>query len=89
MTYREAIEDTINRCHWSERKRRRYSCKKNTHSEKCIEEENIPHKKSDVSSNGNIIHILIPAGTEINLLNLIEILSPSGISLDVKLLFLK
>jgi hypothetical protein len=37
---------------------------------------------------GTLVRIYIPAGAEINLLNLIEVASPSGICLIVRLPFL-
>jgi len=77
MEYREALEA-------SRRSSRRYW----ERNEADVQDfgglrEACPQKK------GTIIRIFIPAGAEINLLNLLEVSSPGGICIIVRLPFLK
>lgn len=51
----------------------------------CPEEENHPKCEPCEQLPGTLLRIFIPPGAEINLLNLIEIDSPSGICLIVRL----
>lgn len=76
MNYRDALEAT----------RGRYSCRIRDDRDDDIEGiiRNVcPRKK------GTVLRIFIPAGAEINLLDLIEIASPGGICITVRLPFLK
>jgi hypothetical protein len=80
MTYREALDDIMRRSYW----------------------DNMMHDKSkrnfrkvisaDIRKNdtqGNLLHIFLPPGTAFELSNLLEIISPDGVSLDASLPFLK
>ncbi|MFW6016326.1 MAG: hypothetical protein ACOCRK_07790 [bacterium] len=57
-----------------------------------VSERGCVPKTNEVSCNdfkkGTILKINIPAGAEINLLNLIEVTSPSGICLIIRIPFL-
>jgi len=78
MDYREALEA-------SKRSGNRFRDREDAERENVLEvtRDVCPQKK------GTILRIFIPAGAEINLLNLLEISSPGGIYIIVRLPFLK
>ncbi|NLN65864.1 MAG: hypothetical protein GX144_10760 [Clostridiaceae bacterium] len=76
MNYRDALDATRNRPAAFDRERNKTAV--------LGESRNIcPQKK------GTLLRIFIPAGAEINLLNLIEVSSPGGICIIVRLPFLE
>lgn len=76
MDYREALEAS------------RRSCRRNREND--VRERPIaPERDACPQKKGTILRIFIPAGAEINLLNLLEISSPGGICIIVRLPFLK
>lgn len=109
ITYKQALEDIVNRCYIDEIKMKQYSVdsrlklydvKNRCHFDKIkmkrysVDSRLIKEKAPIIlpeerpNQPGNIIHISIPARAEINILNLIELTSPTGISLDVRIPFL-
>lgn len=81
MTYKQAHEDSIRRFYMA--------CTLRERRNKGIRAYQVhASPKTDNNLAGNVLHISIPAGTEIELLNLFELTSPSGISLDARLPFL-
>ena len=86
MEYREALEH-LSRCS-------DYSSNCNTSTAKAVADNKDTAKKSCTSSrhkcpnsHGTISRIFIPAGATFNYLNMVEAMSPSGISLIVRLPF--
>lgn len=79
MDYREALEAS------RRSGRREHSREESREKERDLDFgfESCPQKK------GTILRIFIPAGAEINILNLLEISSPGGICIIVRLPFLK
>lgn len=81
MDYRDALEASRRSCR---RKRDRDVLdERERDRDRDRDRDSCPQKK------GTILRIFIPAGAEINLLNLIEISSPGGICIIVRLPFLK
>lgn len=75
MNYRDALEASRGRsCRHDDRDREDVAG---------VRRNECPQKK------GTVLRIFIPAGAEINLLNLIEIASPGGICIIVRLPFLE
>jgi len=78
VDYREALEASKRSC---SRSRSRNENEREAGYE--VVHDPCPQKK------GTILRIFIPAGAEINLLNLLEISSPGGICIIIRLPFLK
>ncbi len=81
MTYKQAYEDSMRRFYMAYTLRERRNKRKKSY-------QGYTPSKTNNDLAGNILHISIPAGAEIELLNLFELASPSGVSLDARLPFL-
>ncbi|NLX77626.1 MAG: hypothetical protein GXZ01_09730 [Clostridiaceae bacterium] len=81
MDYREALEAT----------RRSGRCDRDRDRDRDRDEDRVLDVARNVcpQKKGTILRIFIPAGAEINLLNLLEISSPGGICIIIRLPFLK
>lgn len=77
MEYREALEAL------------RRSSKRNRERDELDVQDYVRVREACPQKKGTILRIFIPAGAEINLLNLLEISSPGGICIIVRLPFLK
>lgn len=88
MNYRDALEATRGR----ENRRRRDEDDVLGIRERCDRDDGdvLGARRRDCPQRkGTVLRIFIPAGAEINLLNLIEIASPGGICIIVRLPFLE
>ncbi|MCX8130951.1 MAG: hypothetical protein N3I35_12745 [Clostridia bacterium] len=81
MTYREALEDNMQRFYLISGKKRKGKTRYDT--------SKISPPSADSASSGSVLHISLPAGTEVELLNIIELISPSGVSLEARLPFIE
>ncbi len=82
MTYREALESN-RRCYRS--MMHKYSAYTDSPRTNRTRKQPGSYTVSGENSSKNLVNIFIPGGTVLNLLNIIELSSPSGISLKASL----